>query len=380
MPPRKRTDGVVGTSNEDALTGIIADAINKSGAAQAFSLGDDDAPTDLNMWVSTGSSELDVKISNRKYGGLAFGRIYEFTGLEGSGKSLLAAHIMANVQKDGGLAVLLDTESAVNEDFFNAIGVRLARPHGMYVAVETVEDIFATIEKIIEIVRKNGAKDKKVVIVVDSVAGATTKRELEADYEKSGYNTDKSIILSQAMRKITNLIAREKIMLIFTNQLRHKMNAQPFADPYTTSGGKAIAFHSSVRLRLEQALKIKVNDVIVGVNVKAKIIKNRLGPPHRIASFDVYFDRGIDDITSWYKYLKDSGVIDASGAWAKYVDQHGEEHKFQAKTFPKLLEDNPDLRTELYEKMCDTIITSYKSEGVSTEDDDVVLETDTVEE
>lgn len=372
MPPKKKTEGVI--SDDDALTSLIANAINKEGSAHAYFLGDEDTPTDLNMWTSTGSTELDVKLSNRPNGGLAFGRIYEITGLEGSGKSLLSAHIMANVQKAGGLAVLLDTESAVNEEFFNAIGVKLTKPNGMYVAVETVEAIFEGIEKIIEVVRKSGTKDKKVVIVVDSVAGASTLRELEADYSKSGYNTDKSIILSQAMRKITNLIAREKIMLIFTNQLRHKMNAQPFADPWTTSGGKSIAFHSSARLRTEQVTKIKVNDVVVGVTIRVKILKNRLGPPHRTATFDMYFDRGIDDLTSWYKYLKSADILKTSGAYVKYVDQHGEEHQFQAKTFASVLAANTDLRAELYDKMCDAIIMSYKSDGVTSDDAEVVLE------
>lgn len=370
MPPKKRTEGVTGS--EDALVDALSGAINKSGDGQAFSLGLEEAPTDLDMWVSTGSSELDVKISNRPYGGLAFGRIYEFTGLEGSGKSLLCAHIMANVQKQGGLAVLIDTENAVNEQFFNAVGLTLARPKGLYVQASAIEHVFETVETIIETVRKS-SKDKKVVIVVDSIAAASTLKELEADYEKTGYNTDKSLIIGQAMRKLPMLIAREKIMLIFTNQLRQKMNAMPFSDPYTSPGGMAIPYLSSVRLRLEKAKKIKVNDQVVGLNLNVKVVKNRLGPPDRKATVDVYFDRGIDDDTSMFKTLKDQEIINAGGAWATYVDQHGEEHKFQAKTFPQLLNDNPELRTELYEKMCDAIIMSYRTEGVTTEDADVTV-------
>lgn len=379
MAPRKKTEGIIG-SPDDLINEIAVD-INKGDAAHAYFLGEEDAPTDLSMWASTGALLLDIAISNRVNGGFAYGRILELQGLEGSGKSLLAAHIMANVQKDGGIAVLLDTESAVNEEFFNAVGVNLSKPNGLYVPVETVEGIFETIEQVIEITKKNSIKDRKVVIVVDSVAGATTKRELEAAYDKDGYNTDKSIIISKAMRKITNLIAREKIMLIFTNQLRHKMNAQPFADPYTTSGGKAIGFHASVRLRLEQALKLKnKDDEIIGVNVKCKVIKNRFGPPHRQVDFDVYFDRGIDDTTSIFKYLKKKEIIKASGAWATYVDQHGEEHKFQSTSFSTLLNENTELRDELYGKIQEAMIMSYKTDGLTSESDDVQTDVTALEE
>ena len=124
-----------------------------------------------------------------------------------------------------------------------------------------------------------GQKDRLVTIVVDSVAAASTKKELEADYDKDGYATDKSIIISKAMRKITNMIGRQKITLVFTNQLRQKMNAMAFADPWTTSGGKALAFHASVRLRSASTGKIKAkdergNERIVGIKVRANVIKN----------------------------------------------------------------------------------------------------------
>ncbi len=124
---------------------------------------------------------------------------------------------------------------------------------------------------------------------------------MAAEWDKDGYNTSKAIILSKAMRKVTNLIAREKILLIFTNQLRSRMNAPAFSDPWTTSGGKAIAFHSSVRLRLSPAGMIKADvfgnggKEVVGIQTIAKVVKNRMGPPLRTVEYPIYFDRGIDD-------------------------------------------------------------------------------------
>ena len=227
------------------LADILAGELNKQSKDQkvAFFLDDDTAPTNVEGWVSTGCAMLDVAISNRPYGGLPVGRITEVTGLEQSGKSLLSAHLLAETQKQGGVAVLIDTETAVSREFLEAIGVDVSKL--LYVTADSVEQIFDFTETIIEKVRET-SKDRIVTIVVDSVAAASTKTELAADYGKDGYATDKAIIISKAMRKITNMIGRQKITLVFTNQLRHKMNAMPFGDPWTTSGGKALAFHASL--------------------------------------------------------------------------------------------------------------------------------------
>jgi recombination protein RecA len=213
------------------LAEVLADSLNKQSKTQrvAYFLDSDDVPTNVEGWISTGAAMLDVAISNRPYGGVPVGRIVEVTGLEQSGKSLLSAHLLAETQKQGGVAVLIDTEMAVSREFLDAIGVDVSKL--LYVSADSVEDIFEYIETIIEKVRQT-SKDKIVTIVVDSVAAASTKKELEADYDKDGYATDKAIILSKAMRKITNMIGRQKISLIFTNQLRQKMNAPAFSDPW----------------------------------------------------------------------------------------------------------------------------------------------------
>src|SRR5210317_963650 len=352
------------------LADILAGELNKQAKDNkvAFFLDDDSAPTNVDGWVSTGCAMLDVAISNRPYGGLPVGRIVEITGLEQSGKSLVSAHLLAETQKLGGVAVLIDTETAVSREFLEAIGVDVAKL--LYVSADSVEQIFEFTETIIEKVRTT-QKDKLVTIVVDSVAAASTKNELAADYGKDGYATDKAIIISKAMRKITNLIGRQKITLVFTNQLRQKMNAM-FGDPWTTSGGKALAFHESVRLRLKNMgqIKQKVNgkDKTIGMKVRCQVIKNRMGPPLRAADFEIFFDRGIDNFGSWLGVMKENKLVKQAGAWYTYVDtETGEEIKFQSKDFIDLMEDREDVKEQIYKKICESTILQYKSDSKDIE-------------
>ena len=347
------------------LADILAGELNKQSKDQkvAFFLNDDSAPTNVDGWVSTGCAMLDVAISNRPYGGLPVGRITEITGLEQSGKSLVSAHLLAETQKQGGVAVLIDTETAVSREFLEAIGVDVSKL--LYVTADSVEQIFDMTETIIEKVRET-SKDKLVTIVVDSVAAASTTKELAADYEKDGYATDKAIIISKAMRKITNMIGRQKISLVFTNQLRQKMNAM-FGDPWTTSGGKALAFHASVRLRLKNMgqIKMKVNggDRTVGMKVRCQVVKNRMGPPLRSADFEIFFDRGIDNYGSWLGVMKDNKMVKQAGAWYTYVDtETGEEIKFQSKDFILMMGEKEELREQIYKKICEETILQYKGD------------------
>lgn len=358
---------VIQEPDRDELAQLIAISLNKmnkdSDQVAFFLDGRESTPTDFTDFISTGATMLDVAISNRPNGGIAVGRITELTGLEGSGKSLIGAQMIANTQRRGGVGVLIDTETAVNAEFFKAVGIDMNKL--VYVQLQTVEEIFDAITTIIEEVRKDPKKrDKLVTIVVDSVAAASTKKEMEADFGKDGYATDKAIIISKAMRKITGLLGRERIALVFTNQLRQKMNAMAFSDPWTTSGGKAIAFHASTRLRLSLLGKISNSSGdVIGVKVKANVVKNRLGPPHRTAEFEIYFNRGIDDLGSWLKVLKENKMIKQAGAWYAYVDPvTGEETKFQSKDFQGFLDADPIRKQVLYSEICDSLIMKYQSE------------------
>jgi recombination protein RecA len=359
------------------LADILAIELNKHSKDNkvAFFLDEDEAPTNVDGWVSTGCAMLDVAISNRPYGGLPVGRIVEITGLEQSGKSLLSAHLLAETQKLGGVAVLIDTETAVSREFLEAIGVDISKL--LYVSADSVEQIFDFTETIIEKVRET-SKDRLVTIVTDSVAAASSKAELASDYGKDGYATDKAIIISKAMRKITNMIGRQKILLVYTNQLRQKMNAMPFGDPWTTSGGKALAFHSSVRLRLKGTGQIKMkvggNDKIVGMKVRAQVVKNRMGPPLRSTDFEIYFDRGIDNYGSWLGVMKDNKVVKQAGAWYTYIDtETGEEVKFQSKDFILLMNERVDLREQIYKKICEETILQYKSDTLDIDNMEITM-------
>jgi len=354
-------------SNKDQLAEVIASELNKQSKSHKIAYfldGVDQTPTDVTDWISTGSTILDLAISNRPDGGLAAGRITEINGLEGSGKSLIGAHALAATQKKGGLAVYIDTESAVSSEFLQAIGIDTENM--LYVHLETVEEIFDTIETIVAKIRESD-KDKLVTILVDSLAAASTKVEMDSDFDKDGWATAKAIVISKAMRKITQLIARQRVCLIFTNQLRQKLGVM-FGDPWTTSGGKALPFHSSTRIRLKNVGQIKdAKKNTIGIKIRAQVIKNRLGPPLRSADFSLYFDKGIDDFGSWLEVLKGHKLIKQAGAWYTLEDQDGKEHKFQSKDFGSLMADE-DTQKYIYDKICKASILKYDSGKLGIDD------------
>lgn len=345
------------TVDSEELASLLVDSLNKKfkDYKVAYFL-TEDAPANVNEWISTGSSTLDLVISNRKHGGIPVGRITEITGLEASGKSLLAAHLLAETQRKGGVAVYIDTESAVSMDFLQAIGVDISKL--VYVQLQLIEDVFTSVEDIIEKIRTS-SKDKLVTIVVDSVAAASTKVEIEADYEKEGWATTKAIIMGKALRKINDMIARQRIALIFTNQLREKLGVS-FGDVYTTSGGKALGFHASVRLRLKSAGQIKKSEEVVGIKCKALVIKNRMGPPLRTADYDMFFSSGIDNYGGWLTLMKNYELVSQSGAWYSLKDQNGKDVKFQSKDWANMLDNDAEFKEYIYNQIADVVIMKYK--------------------
>ena len=354
-------------SVKDELAQVLADNLNKQfkDTKVAYFLdGSNATPTDVKEFISTGSSVLDLAISNRPNGGVAVGRITEINGLESSGKSLIGTHILSETQKKGGLAVYIDTETSVSREWLETIGVNVQDL--LYLHVETVEDIFQCIENIVTKIRESD-RDRLVTILVDSLAGASTKVEMEADFEKDGWATSKAIIVSKAMRKITQMVGRERIALIFTNQLRQKLGVM-FGDPWTTSGGKALPFHSSTRIRLKNMGQIKdTGKNVLGMKCRAQIIKNRLGPPLRHADFNLYFDSGIDDKGSWLQVLKDHKLVKSAGAWYT-LNYKKEDIKFQSKDFEKKLEEVDGLQDHLYDQICEASILKYQSADLGIDD------------
>lgn len=357
------------------LAEVVIKNVNESSKSKipiATYLNNPDAAVHIKDWIPTGCDILDLAVSNRKNGGLPVGRVVEIFGLEGSGKSLLCAYVLAETQKKGGIAVLIDTEAATSKDFFSTLGVDVDKL--IIMELNVLEEIYEATERVIESVRKS-QKDVPVTIVIDSLAGASTKMEMEATYDRQGYATGKALINSTAMRKITNLIAKEKILLIGTNQVRANMNAMGFgAEAWTTSGGKAWPFHASVRIKLKLIGKENSGDEIQGSDktgrkVEAEIVKNRVGPPLRKVKFNIYFDRGIDNYESWLFALKEMGVVTTGGAWYTYKHtdpETGEEReaKFLKRDFDDLLASDPSLREHMYNAICDTYIMEYKPKKV----------------
>jgi recombination protein RecA len=368
-------------SGRDELASLLADSLNKKFKdfkAAHFLDGQEETPTDLTEWVGTGSSLLDLAISNRPNGGFPVGRIVELQGMEASGKSLIMAHVLANTQKKGGLAVYIDTENALSEEFLRAIGVNVSDM--LYIPLETIEDIFEAIENIIETIRKS-SKDRLVTIVVDSISAATTKIEQDADFTKDGWATAKAIVMSKAMRKITNIIGKQRVLLLCASQLREKMGVM-FGDKYTTSGGKALGFHASCRIRLKGVGKLKSGtgktEQIVGVQTEALVIKNRMGPPFKKAIFDIYFNSGIDDQNSWLSLMKDYGIVSTAGAYYTLINEDtGESIKFMARDWKGMLTADPNLKEYCYKKICDIFIMKYKDsepidpDQISIDDDEL---------
>ena len=359
-------------SVKDDLAGVLADSLNKKFKdykVAYFLDGSQETPTDIKEFISTGSTMLDLAISNRPDGGIAVGRITELNGLESSGKSLVGAHLLAETQKRGGVAVYIDTETAVSEEFLGVIGVDMNKM--LYLHLETAEDIFEAIEEIVTTVRESD-KDRLVTILVDSLAAATTKVELNADFDKDGWATSKAIIISKALRKITQMIGRQRVALVFTNQLRVKLGAM-FGDPYTTSGGKALPFHASTRIRLKNKGQIKDSKKnVIGMTILAQVVKNRLGPPLRKAEFPLYFESGVDDDGSWLQVMKDHNLVKVGGAW--YTLKYGDEVlKFQSKEWSKMLEKD-EFRKYCYDMICDKVILKYTKADLGIDDVEITEE------
>ena len=238
-----------------------------------------DSSAIIEEWISTGSIVLDTVLSNKRDGGIPVGRLTEIAGAEGAGKTLLASYILANTQKMGGIAVFIDTEHAASMDVLQAVGVDVQKL--FYIQAGSIEDVFRALDTIIHKIQAAGARDKLVTIVWDSVAATSTMAEIEGDYNAQTIGMAARRI-SQGLRKIIPTVSTHRVACVFINQLRTKIGVM-FGDPFVTSGGKAIPYHASIRLRLMhyQALKDKTTKREYGKVIKCQVKKNKVAPPMR---------------------------------------------------------------------------------------------------
>jgi len=345
------SEGAVVAEDNSVLTDILVDSLNKEIGEVAYIMGKGESPAEVREWLSTGSTVLDTIISNdiNADGGIPVGKLVEISGEAATGKSLLSYMILKDCQDKGGIPILIDTENAANWSFLKLLGLKEEEQGGnlLYLQPETIEAVFKAIENIIRRVREND-KNKLCCIVWDSVAGTSTNAEIQGEYGDATIGLGARLI-GQGLRKSIRFIGNQRISVVFLNQLREKIGI-PFGDPTVSPGGKAIPFFSSVRIKLYTDGTIKAGKDTIGVGIKPKIIKNRLGPPHREAKLKMYFSRGLIDEESWLDVLLQSGDAEKISTQKSSITNkdNGEIYEFQNRKFVEWVRQDKNNEARIY--------------------------------
>ncbi len=336
----KKEDATVAAgSPADKLKALQAamDRIEKNfGKGSIMKLGDDNIQ-EIEV-IPTGSLGLDVALG---VGGYPRGRIIEIYGPESSGKTTLAIHAIAEAQKNGGIAAIIDAEHAFDRFYAQKLGVDvnsllIAQPDNGEQALEIADQLISS-----------AAVD---LVIIDSVAALTPKAEIEGDMGDNKVGLQ-ARLMSQALRKLTATISKTNTTCIFINQLREKIGVM-FGNPETTTGGNALKFYASVRIDIRKSTPVKDGEEVLGHLTKVKIVKNKVAPPFRKAEFDIMFGEGISKVGEIIDLGVEHGIIKKSGSWFSY----GETKLAQGRDAVKqLLADNPELAEELEEKIVEAL-------------------------
>jgi recombination protein RecA len=284
--------------------------------------------------ISTGSISIDYALG---IGGVPRGRVVEIFGPESSGKTTLALQVIAEAQRNGGMAAFVDAEHALDAQYAQKLGVDLenllvSQPDNGEQALEIVEVL----------VRSNSVD----VVVVDSVAALVPKAEIEGEMGEAQMGLQ-ARLMSQALRKLTGVVSKSNTTLIFINQLREKIGVM-FGNPETTTGGRALKFYSSVRIDIRRIASIKDGDQVIGGRTRVKVVKNKVAPPFREAEFDIMYGEGISREGDLLDLAVEKRIVEKSGAWFAYSGERLGQGRENAKQF---LKDNPDLRRTIEERV-----------------------------
>ena len=321
-------------ANEDkmkALDAALANIEKQFGKGTVMKLGDSAADMNIEA-IPTGSLSLDLALG---IGGVPKGRIIEIYGPESSGKTTVALHIVAEVQKSGGIAGFIDAEHALDPVYAGNIGVDI---NNLYISQP---DNGEQALEITETMVRSGAVD---VIIVDSVAALVPKAEIEGEMGDSHVGLQ-ARLMSQALRKLTAVISKSNCVVIFINQLREKVGVM-FGNPETTTGGRALKFYSSVRLDVRRIETLKQNGEVIGNRTRVKVVKNKVAPPFKEAEFDIMFGKGISKEGDILDLAVKENIVNKAGAWFSYNGEKiGREN---AKIF---LQDNPEIALEIENKV-----------------------------
>jgi len=293
----------VDENREKALGAALAQIEKQFGTGSIMRMGDPGAVRDVEV-VSTGSLSLDIALG---IGGMPKGRVVEVYGPESSGKTTLALHVVAEIQKQGGTAAFVDAEHALDPQYAEKLGV-------------SIEDLLVSQPdhgeqalEITDMLVRSGAVD---IVIVDSVAALTPKAEIEGDMGDHHVGLQ-ARLMSQALRKLTANIKRANTLVIFINQIRMKIGVM-FGSPETTTGGNALKFYSSVRLDIRRIGSLKRGDEVIGNETRVKVVKNKVAPPFKQANFDILYNEGISFESELVELGVSHGLVEKTGAWYSY--------------------------------------------------------------
>lgn len=323
----------------DAIQAAMGQIEKQFGKGSIMKLGDSSGGKWVVDVIPTGTMALDMALG---VGGLPRGRIVEIFGPEGSGKTTLSLHVVAEAQKKGGTAAFVDAEHALDPLRAESLGVNIKE------LLVSQPDTGEQALEIVETLVRSGAVD---VVVVDSVAALVPRAEVEGEMGDSFIGLQ-ARLMSQALRKLASAISKSKSMVIFINQLREKVGVM-FGNPETTPGGRALKFYSSVRLDVRRIESIKDGDRVVGNRVRVKVVKNKVAPPFRQAEFDIMFDKGISKEGSLLDVALETGIIEKSGAWFSYNKEKISQGREAAKLY---LEENKKVADEIEKKVKEMMV------------------------